>query len=119
MNRIVLISSSLLPTLASADTGLGAEGFWVLLLNSWFLAVVFFITLLLTFFKFFSTKLRRNLFIGINTIPLLVTFSASYIMLRDGADISNVWWLITGILLSHICSFTIPTVQYKLLSKNA
>lgn len=119
MNRILLMICSLLPTQSYADTGLGAEGFWLLLLNSWLLAGVFFITVVFTFFKFFNSRTRRNLFIGINAIPLLVTLGASYIMLRDGAELSNVWWLIAGMLLGHIGSFAMPVAQYKLLRSDA
>ena len=108
----------LLPCLAHANMGLGAEGFFILLLNNYLLAAVFLIGLILAFFKYFKTRLRRNIFIGINIIPLAITIGSVLLMLKDGANIISIWWLISAMVLGHCFSIAIPYFQYKVLNKN-
>ena len=118
MNKyLIIFFAILLPTVAHANMGLGAEGFFIMLLNNYLLAALFLVGLILAFFKYFKTALRRNLFIVIDIIAILVTLGSIALMLKDGANIIAIWWLITAMLLGHAFSTAIPYVQYKILSR--
>ena len=110
--------SVLLPSIAQANMGQGAEGFFILLLNNYLLAAVFLAGLVLAFFKYFKTTLRRNIFIGLNIVPVLITLASIGLMLQDGANIIGIWWLIIAMLLGHVFSIAIPYIQYNILTKH-
>lgn len=117
MNKnAIILPATLSPSLAYANMGPGAEGFFIMLLNNYLLAAVLLIGLVLAFLKYFKTTLRRNIYIGINVIPLLITAVSIGLMLKDGANIIGIWWLIAAMLLGHTFSIAIPYVQHRILS---
>lgn len=119
MNKAITLFGLLLLSFSAHATGKpGLEGFMLLLVNNFLLAGVFFITLILSLFKFFNTPTKRNIALLINSLPLLFTVYASLRFFMAEPELNQAWLIIPAMLLGHIFCLIIPWLQYKALHQH-
>lgn len=107
----------ILPVMAQANMGRGAEGFFIMLLSSWILAPLLFAELVLVFMRFFYTALRRNIFLGLNLLALCASGYGVIRFLVEQPPVDMIWVIIPALILAHLIAILMPIVQFKIMTR--